>query len=180
MTDVWLTYEQTVDPPACNLGPNDYNRISRDPARTPLQWDDTQNAGFSTSKNKTWLPVATNYREVNIKAQKLASRSHLKVYQDLIRLRQTDILQFGDVRVKAFNENILGIWRYLNGTGMYITVINFGYQREYVDLNDFGELPEQMHYKVIGVSSAHIIGDTVKTSEVAVEPYESFVLQFLN
>ena len=50
-----ISYEQTVDPRGVNCGEEHYNDYgcSRDPERTPFQWDDTENAGFSTG-GSTW------------------------------------------------------------------------------------------------------------------------------
>lgn len=69
MTDQWISWNDTVDPQACNQDPDTYDAVSRDPARTPFQWDTTKNAGFSTAY-KTWLPVADGYKTVNVKSQK--------------------------------------------------------------------------------------------------------------
>lgn len=55
MHDVFINYTNTVDPLACNQGPDNFYKLSRDPARTPFQWDDTGNSGFSDA-NSTWLP----------------------------------------------------------------------------------------------------------------------------
>lgn len=79
MTNGEVSWEETKDPQGCNTeDPINYNKVSRDPARTPFQWDDSTNAGFSTAKT-TWLPVASNYKTVNLKAQKAAPKSHFKV-----------------------------------------------------------------------------------------------------
>lgn len=55
MTDQYISWENTVDPQACNQDKETFDSVSRDPARTPFQWDDTNNAGFSKG-NSTWLP----------------------------------------------------------------------------------------------------------------------------
>uniref|UniRef100_A0A182MLT9 alpha-glucosidase n=1 Tax=Anopheles culicifacies TaxID=139723 RepID=A0A182MLT9_9DIPT len=68
MDDVWISYNDTVDPAACNAGPDRYQYTTRDPERTPFQWDSTKNAGFSTADH-TWLPISPNYTQVNVKQQ---------------------------------------------------------------------------------------------------------------
>lgn len=45
MTDVFISWEDSVDPQACNTDPDTYLKVSRDPCRTPFQWDDSENAG---------------------------------------------------------------------------------------------------------------------------------------
>nr|CAI5870072.1 unnamed protein product [Callosobruchus analis] len=85
MTDGQLTCEQGQDPVAtkdCST----YNQTSRDFERTPMQWDDSQNAGFTTNK-KPWLPVADNYKEVNVKKEKASLSSHLSIYKALLQFR---------------------------------------------------------------------------------------------
>lgn len=79
MNDGYVSWEDTVDVNACNQGnPDNYMEFSRDPARTPYHWDNTVSAGFSTSTN-TWLPVADDYPQINLRLQKEAARSHYKV-----------------------------------------------------------------------------------------------------
>jgi alpha-glucosidase len=45
MTNTFITWEQTQDPWGCNFGPESYMNVSRDPERTPMQWDRETNAG---------------------------------------------------------------------------------------------------------------------------------------
>lgn len=45
LTDGYVSWEDTVDTPACNTNSSVYQKYSRDPTRTPFQWDDTKNAG---------------------------------------------------------------------------------------------------------------------------------------
>ena len=59
---------------------------SRDNARTPMQWDDSENAGFTTGT--PWLKVNPNYREINAAAQTDDPDSVFSFYRRLIALRK--------------------------------------------------------------------------------------------
>ena len=59
---------------------------SRDSARTPVQWDDTENAGFST--HEPWFYVNENYPEVNVKKQEENPNSILNFYRKAVKLRK--------------------------------------------------------------------------------------------
>lgn len=61
-------------------------RSSRDSARTPVQWDDSENAGFTTGT--PWLPVNENFREINVAAEERDPDSLLHFYRKAIRLRK--------------------------------------------------------------------------------------------
>lgn len=79
MRDGYVSWEDTVDVEALNRGDEDtYMLYSRDPARTPFHWNNLTNAGFSTA-NRTWLPVADDYKEINLAKQKEDPISHFKV-----------------------------------------------------------------------------------------------------
>lgn len=82
MRDGFVSWEDTVDVEALRRGDNEtYLLYSRDPCRTPYHWDNSTNAGFSTA-NRTWLPVAEDYKEINLAKQKEDARSHFKVHSD--------------------------------------------------------------------------------------------------
>ena len=61
----------------------------RDGERTPMQWDDSNNAGFSTA-SVTWLPVAADYSTKNVKAEEGDPNSLLNWHKQLIAMRKKD------------------------------------------------------------------------------------------
>ena len=63
-------------------------RMSRDNARTPMQWSDEANAGFTTAK--PWLKVNENYKAINVAAQEKDPSSVLNYYRRLVALRKSD------------------------------------------------------------------------------------------
>ncbi|ATU73020.1 Oligo-1-6-glucosidase [Gluconacetobacter sp. SXCC-1] len=62
-------------------------QVSRDNARTPMQWDDTPHAGFTTAR-RPWFAVNPNYRQVNVRAESADPDSVLSFYRAMIRLRR--------------------------------------------------------------------------------------------
>jgi oligo-1,6-glucosidase len=87
--------------------------VSRDNARTPMQWDDTRHAGFTAGE--PWLPVNPGHVEVNAQAQRSDPRSVLAHYRRLVELRHRDpvvvhgrfsMLLPDDERVYAFSRTL--------------------------------------------------------------------------
>ncbi len=95
MENVPIPPEMVQDPPAVNQ-PEIAHIVGRDPERTPMQWDDSPNAGFSTPEAAPWLPLAGNYREVNVARQLEDPTSTLNFYRRLLAFRKASpALQIG-------------------------------------------------------------------------------------
>lgn len=111
MADVPIAPDQVQDPfeknmPGLGLG--------RDPERSPMQWDGSSSAGFTSGR--PWLPVAPDHTETNVAACREAADSLLMLYHELISLRR--------------REQALGIGRYRSfSTPSGV----FGYLREWED-----------------------------------------------
>ncbi|OAB63531.1 glucohydrolase [Leptolyngbya valderiana BDU 20041] len=103
----------------------------RDGARTPMQWDDSPQAGFSFGKNlQPWLPVHPNYKEVNVAAQLRDPRSLLNFYRRLVALRRdSEALLWG--RLRTLIHYPYEHLAYLRETDdeMVLVVINFSYEK---------------------------------------------------
>lgn len=63
--------------------------VNRDEVRTPMQWDETKNAGFSTAE-KTWLPIHPNFATVNVETQNKDSSSLLSTIRSLLGIRKDE------------------------------------------------------------------------------------------
>ena len=88
--------------------------FSRDNARSPYQWDSSENAGFTTGK--PWMKVNPNYREINLAAQKEDPDSLYQFYKTLIRMRKDSALQetivYGRlVPYRREQENLMAYYR---------------------------------------------------------------------
>ncbi len=131
MTDVGIPANKVQDPfelqvPGLGLG--------RDPERTPMQWDASPNAGFSTAE--PWLPIAGNYRQVNVAVERDAPTSMLALFQTLTTLRRdTPALNRGSYRsVDTRHEDVFAYTREHEDTRMLIA-LNFGSATHRLDLS---------------------------------------------
>lgn len=92
----------------------------RDNARTPMQWDDSPNAGFTTGT--PWIGVNPNYKEINVKQALADKNSIFYYYQKLIRLRKTyPIIVYGDFTLlDPENEETFAYIRCYNGEKLLV------------------------------------------------------------
>jgi alpha-glucosidase len=99
MENVPIPPEKVQDPPAVNQ-PEIAHIVGRDPERTPMQWDDSPNAGFAASNVKElWLPLASDYKEVNVAGQLKDPHSMLSFFRKLLAYRKASpALQWGSYR----------------------------------------------------------------------------------
>ena len=98
-------------------------RFSRDNSRTPMQWDDSPNAGFTTGT--PWLKVNPNYISVNVAAQEKDADSVLNYYKKLLALRKSEeyreIFTYGDfVPLFEREENLLAYSRTWEGQCVFV------------------------------------------------------------
>lgn len=74
--------------------------LSRDVARTPMQWDSSEVAGFSTTLHdkileSPWLPIHSRYKQINVSSQQADPRSLLSLYAALLKLRKSSVALVG-------------------------------------------------------------------------------------
>jgi alpha-glucosidase len=97
--------------------------LGRDPERTPMQWDRSENAGFTDGE--PWLPLSADRTQVNVEAQRKDSRSMLSLYRKLIALRRAEPALSIGVHVKAESIGDVLTYRRFHG-GRWLTVaLNF-------------------------------------------------------
>ncbi|XP_075991828.1 maltase 2-like [Anticarsia gemmatalis] len=177
MRDGFVSWEDTVDVAAINQGDEtNYLDYSRDPCRTPYHWNNSTNAGFSTSE-KTWLPVAEDYMEINLQAQKDADRSHFKVYQILTRLRKEPALSHGSYHVEALTANTLLLIRYLKGYDTYALVFNVGDEPDIALLNEVPFLKFPLTMVATSVHSPRVPGNIHTIDHIELDAGEAIVLK---
>jgi oligo-1,6-glucosidase/alpha-glucosidase len=143
-------------------------RRSRDHARTPMQWKDSEHAGFS--KSKPWLQVNTNYASINVESALEDRDSLFYFYQQLIRLRKdsryADIITFG--QYEPFLEDyryIMAYTRELNDEKVAV-IANFSHVETPLEI--------KVNLKKIILSNYK---DAAPDEFAALRPYECLVYE---
>ena len=143
-------------------------RISRDNARTPMQWDDSANAGFTTGT--PWIKVNSNYPKVNAKQEVSDPDSVFSYYKKLIRLRhENEIIVYGDYELLAPEDEALFIYTRMLGTQRLMVLCNFTEKEVAIP----AEVTEQ-----IPADAKLLIGNYSKQKEEMLQAYEARVYAY--
>ncbi|XP_046614382.1 maltase 1-like [Neodiprion virginianus] len=175
MLDGEISWVDSVDPAACNTDAEHFEQYSRDPERTPYQWDSTTSAGFSTSST-TWLPVNRNYVSLNLAAQKAVSHSHYHVYQAMTALRKLPIFKRGSLSVEVLADNVLAITRSVTGATPIVALVNCAESSVSINVKNSIAVLDQMTVYTSSVSSGITPGRNVTTSSVQLPAATTIVL----
>ena len=144
---------------------------SRDNARTPMQWDDTANAGFTTGL--PWIKVNPNFKHINVRAALEDANSIIYYYQKLIRLRkQNPIMVYGtyDLILESHDE-IYAFTRTL-GNDRMLVILNF------TKNTPAFELPPHLPLKPELVIANYEVDTTVDIRRFTMRPYEARVYRW--
>jgi oligo-1,6-glucosidase len=138
-------------------------QTSRENSRTPFQWNDTKNAGFTTGK--PWLKVNPNYKTVNEEAENKDPNSTLNYFRQLVKLRKENpVLVYGKFDlVDAENPNVFAYTRELKGVKLLI-ILNFTDKNATLKID-------------LDLKNAKLILSNYKdlTMDVNLKPYESVI-----
>ena len=105
-----ISFTQNQDPLGCKCGNLHFLECSRDLQRTPMQWSNLENSDFS-STNQTWLPINSNYLEINVESQDEQESSHFSIFKKINELRNVlPAFKTGRVLVRTEN-NVLMLQR---------------------------------------------------------------------
>jgi len=146
--------------------------IGRDGERTPMQWNDGANAGFS--KAKPWLPVPPSYKTHNVAAEMKDENSILSFYRQLLALRHKEpALLDGDyTSINENDPNVLAyLRRYKDEAFLVLLNMSAGEQKVSLDLSPFGFAAPKLS---IALTSFHK-PPAGRTDELPMEPYSVFI-----
>ena len=139
---------------------------SRDNARTPMQWDDSAQGGFTSGK--PWIRINSNYKEINAVQQLGDPDSVFHYYQKLIRLRkEKDIIVYGDFEALCRDDDKIFAYTRKLDQKKLLTVCNFS------DQDAEMEIPEEFAGAQCLITN---LGRTVFDRNFVLRPYEAFVL----
>ena len=148
----------------------------RDGERTPMQWDTSKNAGFSTA-DETWLPVAPNYKTVNVQVENAAPDSLLNWYKQLIQMRATNpALREGSLTMlDRTNPNVLSYVRKGSaGSPSVVVALNFTAQPQTISLNLAGTGVTGNNVKTLLTDDASLQSTTSLTG-ITLPPFASWI-----
>ena len=139
----------------------------RDNARTPMQWDDSAYAGFSTTN--PWIMVNPNYTKINAKDQVNREDSVFKYYQKLIKLRhESELIVYGTYDLILDDDKDIYAYIRTLGDEKLIVYCNFSENTREV------ELPEEFVNKKVLISN---YSDAKANPKITLRPYEAIVIQ---
>ncbi|XP_023315955.1 maltase 1-like [Trichogramma pretiosum] len=174
-----ISWEETMDPQACNTDPEHYKSRTRDPNRTPFQWDNSTNAGFSKA-NTTWLPVHENYPHLNLDLQKKDYGSHYWLYKNLTSLRaSSDTLKHGELMTEVLNNGkaLAVVRKNVESPERIILVINFlDAESQEVDVSKFTN-GEREFDVILSSQGSGATGTKTPTNKVKLQAKASVILR---
>ncbi|WP_316570267.1 alpha-glucosidase [Neobacillus sp. YIM B06451] len=142
----------------------------RDNARTPMQWNDSHMAGFTTGP-KTWLGINPNYREINVESQLSDEDSILSFYKKLIRLRKENpLFVYGRYELYHPNHPKLFVYTRTLGRKNAIIICNFhGTPTRF-------KIPASIQYETSRLAiSNYSIHESKLKKEFTLKPFEARV-----
>lgn len=149
---------------------NSIYKKGRDNGRTPMQWDDSENAGFTTGK--PWLSINENYKEINAKKSLEDKNSVFYHYKKLIEIRKSnETIIYGDYKLLCEDDkNIFAYVRELNGDKILV-VCNF-YEKEV-------EFKYDEEFKNAEILLSNYNDSSLAIDKLKLRPYEAIMYRVL-
>lgn len=149
---------------------NSIYKKGRDNGRTPMQWDDSENAGFTTGK--PWLSINENYKEINAKKSLEDKNSVFYHYKKLIEIRKAnETIIYGDYKLLCEDDkNIFAYTRELNGDKILV-VCNF-YEKKV-------EFKYDKEFKNAEILLSNYTDSSLEIDKLKLRPYEAIMYRVL-
>ena len=160
------------------------NKRSRDNSRTPMQWGNSKNAGFSKDENsKSWIKLTGSQATTNVADQINDKDSIFSHYKKMIDLRQngkySDCLTFGDfISVPLENEKIIAYVRKY-GNQKVLCISNFSELKQEVKLSEIAKALGEKEIKIGEILINNFDGFENDGEKVAFEGFQSLLVEIL-
>ena len=158
------------------------NKRSRDNSRTPMQWDNSKNAGFSKDENsKSWIKLTGSQATTNVADQINDKDSIFSHYKKMIDLRQngkySDCLTFGDfISVPLENEKIIAYVRKY-GNQKVLCISNFSELKQEVKLSEIAKALGEKEIKIGEILINNFDGFENNGEKVVFEGFQSLLVE---
>jgi oligo-1,6-glucosidase len=151
-----------------NLYLKTMNLLSRDNGRTPMQWDASENSGFSLKR--PWLPVHKNHTIVNVEAQQKDANSVLNHFKKMVSIRKENlVLVYGKYTlIQKQHKTVYAYTRTLDEEKMFV-------------LLNFSEAKSSIHMLGLSKNSNVLINNynrlTIAKNSVELAPYQAVIIK---
>lgn len=166
MEDVKIPDERCLDPWGKNVPGFS---VGRDPERTPMQWDESPHAGFTSSE--PWLPVSPDYKERNVERESRDANSMLSFYKELIHYRTNSpaLLTGTYIPLESGNEHVFMFTRECASEKLLVAV-NFSEHEQKTSISATGALFCNTH-------RGGCAGEKIQTGQLKLGPYEGLLVK---
>ena len=144
----------------------------RDNARTPMQWDDSENAGFT--KGKPWLGINENYKYINVEKDKNSENSIFEYYKKLIKLRKEEnVIKYGtfELLLKEHKEVFVYTRSYDNEN--LLVICNFYGNNITIDLG------QEFKGRKAEILISNYNNNNSLSPNIKLKPYETIVYKYI-
>lgn len=146
------------------------NKKARDHARTPMQWSDEKNAGFTTGE--PWMVVNPNYVDINVKQALEDKDSIWYFYQKVNKFRLgNEIIKNGTYKQYYPKDKKLWVYERAYNGKKYVVIAN------YTDKKAKFKLPKELEYNSCKVVMHNYDNDKIVLNDMTLQPYEAIVFE---
>jgi glycosidase len=150
----------------------EYQKKSRDNARTPMQWNASPNAGFTSAKTTPWMSANPNYTEVNAESQINDPNSPFSYWRSMLAMRKKymDIVVYGNFEMlDETNEKVMSYMRQSDKGERMLVLCNFSADK--VEWKS-----EQLIAKEVVLSSYERSLEDIGRGSIPLDAYEAITL----
>jgi len=131
----------------------------RDNARTPIQWDATENAGFTSAT--PWLKLNPNYTKINVADQQNAGNSILNFYRQMISIRKANpsLVYANYAVINEAHKQVYAYWRWDDAV-RYLILLNFSADQQTFEVDDRFDI-ESLSLIIGNMGAVQMAGDKI-------------------